>query len=74
MPLYLVVGGASKGQGIDIIYANSSFEVVGSDVSFGPCTDLICDAHDIPFEDGVFDCVIIQAVLEHVLDPIKCAS
>jgi ubiquinone/menaquinone biosynthesis C-methylase UbiE len=47
-------------------------ELVESDVSFGPRTMLICDAHDIPFADESFDAVIAQAVLEHVADPYRC--
>jgi SAM-dependent methyltransferase len=70
----LVIGGSIKGQGMDVIYANKSYEIVGSDVSFGPYTKIISDAHDIPFEDEAFDCVIIQAVLEHVLDPQRCVN
>ena len=70
----LVIGGRIKGKGMGTIYSNESYEIVGSDVSFGPYTKLICDAHDIPFEDEVFDCVIIQAVLEHVLEPQRCVS
>jgi SAM-dependent methyltransferase/uncharacterized protein YbaR (Trm112 family) len=70
----LIIGGSIKGAGMDAIYSNSSFDIVGSDVSFGPYTTLICDAHDIPFVDEVFDCVIAQAVLEHVLDPQRCVS
>ena len=70
----LIIGGSIKGQGMDAIYSNESFDIVGSDVSFGPYTTLICDAHDIPFDDEVFDCVIIQAVLEHVLEPQRCVS
>ena len=70
----LIVGGSIKGKGMDAIYSNDSFDIVGSDVSFGTYTTLICDAHDIPFDDEVFDCVIIQAVLEHVLDPQRCVS
>lgn len=70
----LVVGGSVKGQGMDSIYDNESFEIVGSDVSFGEYTTIICDAHDLPFQDGTFDCVIIQAVLEHVLEPRRCVS
>ena len=37
-------------------------------------TALICDAHDIPFKDNSFDGVVIQAVLEHVVDPVRCVS
>lgn len=70
----LIIGGRIKGQGMDAIYSHKSFDIVGSDVSFGPYTTLICDAHDIPFDDQVFDCVIIQAVLEHVLEPTRCVS
>lgn len=70
----LVIGGSIKGQGMDSIYSNESFEVIGSDVSFGPYTKIISDAHDIPFEDELFDCVIVQAVLEHVLEPQRCVS
>lgn len=70
----LVVGGSIKGQGMEPIYDNESFEIIGSDVSFGEYTSLICDAHDIPFENETFDCVIVQAVLEHVLDPRRCVE
>jgi SAM-dependent methyltransferase len=70
----LVVGGSIKGNGMDLIYENNSFEIIGSDVSFGEYTRVICDAHDLPFEDNTFDCVIVQAVLEHVLEPQRCVS
>jgi SAM-dependent methyltransferase/uncharacterized protein YbaR (Trm112 family) len=70
----LVIGGGIKGHGIHILYNNKSFEVIASDVIYGPCTKLICDCHDIPFEDETFDCVIVQAVLEHVLDPPRCVD
>jgi SAM-dependent methyltransferase len=43
-------------------------------VTFGSLTSLICDAHDIPFADGCFDGVIVQAVLEHVMDPGRCVE
>ena len=70
----LVVGGSIKGQGMDSIYDNESFEIVSSDVTFGEYTEIICDAHDLPFQDNTFDCVIVQAVLEHVLEPRRCVS
>lgn len=70
----LVVGGSIKGEGMDVIYSNDSFEIIGIDVSFGPYTKIIADAHDIPFESETFDCVIVQAVLEHVLDPQRCVN
>lgn len=40
------------------------------------CTqpDCYCDAHELPFVDGVFDGVIITAVLEHVLSPERAVE
>lgn len=70
----LVIGGSIMGRGMEPIYDNTGFEIIGSDVSHGEFTSLICDAHDIPFAEGTFDCVIIQAVLEHVVDPYRCVE
>lgn len=70
----LVVGGSIMGGGMQPIYDNPEFEIIGSDVSHGELTSLICDAHDIPFANETFDCVIIQAVLEHVIDPTRCVE
>jgi SAM-dependent methyltransferase len=36
--------------------------------------DCICDGHDLPFEDGSFDVVYIESVLEHVCDPQRCVG
>ncbi len=73
-PKVLVIGGSILGTGIDVILKNSSIEFVESDVTFGPRTILMCDAHNIPFEDNSFDGVIVQAVLEHVVDPWRCVE
>jgi SAM-dependent methyltransferase len=73
-PRLLVVGGSIQGQGMEALAANPAFDLVASDVSFGPLTALICDAHQIPFDDGTFDGVVVQAVLEHVVDPTQCVS
>lgn len=73
-PRVLVIGGRILGQGMESLANNTAIDLVESDVSFGPRTMLICDAHDIPFEDGSFDGVIVQAVLEHVVDPYRCCE
>ncbi len=73
-PRVLVIGGSIIGQGMDELVNNRSLDLVESDVSFGPRTTLICDAHDIPFADGSFDGVIVQAVLTCVTDPYKCVE
>ncbi|OVE74409.1 methyltransferase type 11 [bacterium B13(2017)] len=70
----LVIGGSIIGKGMEKLYSTNSLEIIGSDVSFGPYTQIIIDAHDIAFEDETFDCVIFQAVLEHVVDPYRCVS
>ncbi|MDD5587437.1 MAG: methyltransferase domain-containing protein, partial [Alphaproteobacteria bacterium] len=73
-PRVLVIGGSILGVGIKSLIANDAVHIVESDVSFGPRTALLCDAHDIPFEDVSFDGVIVQAVLEHVADPVRCCE
>jgi SAM-dependent methyltransferase len=73
-PKILVVGGAFEGEGFDISHIRQDICVVETDVAFGSRTSLICDGHDLPFKNETFDGVIIQAVLEHVLEPIRCVS
>jgi SAM-dependent methyltransferase len=73
-PKVLVIGGSILGMGLDSILANPAIEFIEADVTFGGRTNLICDGHDLPFADGSIDGVIIQAVLEHVLDPHRCVE
>lgn len=73
-PLVLVLGGSVLGEGMEGLAADARIELIESDVSFGPRTRLICDGHDIPFPANSLDGVIIQAVLEHVVDPHRVAD
>src|SRR3984893_968605 len=73
-PIVLVVGGSIPGKGMNEILARGDIEFVETDVSFGPRTSLICDAHQLPFSSESFDGVLVQAVLEHVLDPPRCGG
>jgi SAM-dependent methyltransferase len=73
-PRVLILGGASLGAGTDAIALDPAFSVVESDVVLGPRTNLICDAHEIPFEDATFDAVIAQAVFEYIIDPFHVAD
>ena len=73
-PKVLVIGGSILGAGMEAITMHPDIELIESDVTFGPRTALICDAHNIPFEDNSFDGVIVQAVLEHVVDPWQCVE
>ena len=68
-PLVLIIGGSIIGKGLERILSNPSIQFLETDVSFGPRTAIVFDAHNIPFKDSTFDGVIIQAVLEHVVDP-----
>jgi len=68
-PRLLVVGGGTVGEGMDQLFAIESVTIVGVDAYASQYTILVCDAHELPFSDQVFDGVVIQAVLEHVLDP-----
>jgi SAM-dependent methyltransferase len=65
----LVIGGGILGTGMECLLDDPNIELVETDASVGPRTQMICDAHDLPFADGSFQGVIVQAVLEHVLDP-----
>jgi glycosyltransferase involved in cell wall biosynthesis/SAM-dependent methyltransferase len=65
----LVVGGAILGEGMASLVEDPGIRLIEADVALGPRTDVICDAHTLPFADGVFDGVVCQAVLEHVADP-----
>lgn len=68
-PLVLVVGGGAIGSGMEALYSDPRIRVVGTDVYASANTRLVADGHGLPFHDGIFDAVLIQAVLEHVLEP-----
>jgi SAM-dependent methyltransferase len=68
-PRVLVIGASILGVGVEELLSVEPIELIETDVAFGPRTDMICDAHSLPFEDETFDAVICQAVLEHVADP-----
>lgn len=70
-PRVLVVGGSIDGAGIAALTAGGRVTLVETDVAWGASVQVICDVHDLPFEDGSFDGVIVQAVLEHVVDPVR---
>lgn len=73
-PRLLIVGGGSIGQGMQPLYDSSQINVVAFDVYASNNIQFVADAHGIPFQSGTFDAVIIQAVLEHVLEPSKVVS
>jgi len=67
----LVVGGGILGFGMEALAGCPWIDLVETDVYVGPRTHLVCDAHDLPFADRAFHAVVVQAVLEHVVDPAR---
>jgi SAM-dependent methyltransferase len=68
-PMVLVVGGGSVGDGTEQLYEDQAVQVVAFDIYGTPNVQFVADAHKIPMADGTFDGVVVQAVLEHVLEP-----
>jgi SAM-dependent methyltransferase len=74
-PVVLIVGGSVLGAGTEeLLRWCPPIQLLETDVSFGPRTRVICDAHDLPFESDSFDGIVVQAVLEHVVDPYRCVE
>jgi SAM-dependent methyltransferase len=73
-PLLLVIGGGTAGNGIEAVYADTRVRVVAFDIYGSPLTQFIADAHQIPLADQSVDAVVIQAVLEHVLEPSRVVA
>lgn len=68
-PLILVVGGGAIGNGMGGLYRDRRTRLFGFDIYGSSVTQFIADAHQIPLASNSVDAVIVQAVLEHVLDP-----
>jgi uncharacterized protein YbaR (Trm112 family)/SAM-dependent methyltransferase len=72
-PVVLVIGGHELGDGMEeIIKLPITF--IETDIVPGGRTQIICDAHNLPFKSDYFDGVIIQAVMEYLVDPNQCAD
>jgi SAM-dependent methyltransferase len=73
-PRILIVGGGELGSGMDDFYSVLKENIVSFDIYDSVNVQFVADAHMIPFRNDIFDMIIIQAVLEHVLDPHKVVS
>lgn len=65
----LIVGGGTVGSGIADLYAQEDIDIIAFDIYASDNVQFVADAHQIPLRSGSIDAVVIQAVLEHVLDP-----
>ena len=68
-PRLLVIGGGTIGGGIKSLYEDTRLDLLAFDVYASENVQFLADAHQVPLKDGSVDGVLIQAVLEHVLDP-----
>lgn len=73
-PRILIVGGGEIGNGLNDFYNTFDKNIISLDIYNSKHVDIIADAHKIPFTNDYFDVVIIQAVLEHVLNPMVVVS
>ena len=73
-PIVLVVGGGTIGSGLESLYRDPEVELIAFDVFPSRWTQFVADAHAIPLRDETVDAVVIQAVLEHVLEPHRVVA
>lgn len=73
-PVILIVGGGTVGAGCEKFIEKYRHAIISFDVYNSPNVDFIADGHSIPLIDNSVDLVIIQAVLEHVFDPVCVSS
>lgn len=68
-PRILVIGGGTVGAGLEDLYTDATIELISFDIYASSGVQFVADGHAIPLADGSVDGVVIQAVLEHVLEP-----
>lgn len=73
-PRILVIGGGEEGAGTAELWNSKTCEIVSFDIYATNTTDVVCDAHYMPFKENSFDGIWVQAVLEHVVEPSKVVS
>jgi hypothetical protein len=73
-PIVLVIGGGTIGSGLEPLYEAPHHDLAAFDIFPSRNTQFVADGHRIPLADGCVDAVVVQAVLEHVLDPWRVAA
>jgi SAM-dependent methyltransferase len=70
----LVVGGGTVGNGTEALYADPGLRLIAFDILPTEVVQVVADGHRIPLLSGSVDAVVVQAVLEHVLDPAQVVA
>jgi len=65
----LVIGGGAVGEGLQSLYGAEDVGIIAFDVYRSGLVQMVADGHQIPLRSGSVDGVVVQAVLEHVLQP-----
>jgi SAM-dependent methyltransferase len=73
-PIVLVIGGGTIGNGVEALYDDRRVRLLAFDLYPSSVTQFIADAHRIPLADESVDAVVVQAVLEHVLEPKRVVA
>jgi SAM-dependent methyltransferase len=73
-PVVLVIGGGTLGSGLAGLYADPAIDILAFDVYPSLYTQFVADGQAIPLADGSVDGAIVQAVLEHVLEPARVVA
>jgi SAM-dependent methyltransferase len=68
-PVILMIGAGTMGAGCETLYEDRDVQQIAFDIYPSDLTQFVADTHQIPLADESVDGVIIQAVLEHVLEP-----
>lgn len=63
----LAVGCGEGGAGLSRL-SIPGCRYVFADVKRTPIVSILCDGQQLPFRDGEFDALVLQAVLEHIID------
>jgi SAM-dependent methyltransferase/uncharacterized protein YbaR (Trm112 family) len=73
-PIVLNIGGKHAGSFSVLVATDPAVDCIELHVALAPRTNLIADPHALPLADGSVDAVIIDAVLEHMIDPVRVAE
>jgi len=69
-----VGSGNHAGVGYRLWIGENTKNVLNFDIEKGLNVDVVGDAHSLPFEENIFDSIIMQAVIEHLHTPTVAIS